>query len=73
MRTQYLPAHHKATASYLAPANYRFFSISCQAKECLKVALECRRHEISYVMLGKIHLMEGDMNGAIEIYRSAVE
>ncbi|XP_071092197.1 BBSome complex member BBS4-like isoform X1 [Haliotis cracherodii] len=44
-----------------------------KAKECLKQAIECRRHEISYVMLGKIHLMENDINAAIEVYKSAVD
>ncbi|KAK7114783.1 BBSome complex member BBS4-like isoform X2 [Littorina saxatilis] len=44
-----------------------------KAKQCLVQALEFRRHEVSYVMLGKIHLMEGDIKQAIEIYRAAVE
>ncbi|XP_076470019.1 BBSome complex member BBS4-like [Babylonia areolata] len=44
-----------------------------KAKQCLGHALEFRRHEVSYVMLGKIHLMEGDIKQAIDIYRAAVE
>nr|KAG5708037.1 hypothetical protein BaRGS_025175 [Batillaria attramentaria] len=44
-----------------------------KAKQCLHQALEFRRHEVSYVMLGKIFLMEGDIKGAIEVYRAAVE
>ncbi|XP_061198095.1 Bardet-Biedl syndrome 4 protein-like [Saccostrea echinata] len=43
------------------------------AKDCLSQALSFKRHEISYVMLGKIHLMEGNIEAAIEIYKQAVE
>jgi Bardet-Biedl syndrome 4 protein len=44
-----------------------------QAKECLQRAIEFKRHEISFVMLGKIHLMENHISEAIDIYRQAVE
>ncbi|KAL8570486.1 Bardet-Biedl syndrome 4 protein [Nucella lapillus] len=44
-----------------------------KAKQCLVNALEFRRHEVTYIMLGKIHLMEGNIKQAIEIYRAAVE
>ncbi|RUS77345.1 hypothetical protein EGW08_014899, partial [Elysia chlorotica] len=44
-----------------------------KAKTYLKQALTIRRHEVSYVMLGKIYLLERDVNAAIDIYRSAVE
>ncbi|GFS06590.1 Bardet-Biedl syndrome 4 protein-like [Elysia marginata] len=44
-----------------------------KAKTNLKQALTVRRHEVSYVMLGKIYLLERDVNAAIDIYRSAVE
>lgn len=50
--------------------NFKFF---LQAKDCLSQALSFKRHEISYVMLGKIHLMEGNIEAAIEIYKQAVE
>ena len=53
----------------------RCFDLWClwQAKQCLVQALEYRRHEVSYVMLGKIHLMDGDIKQAIDTYRAAVE
>ncbi|KAH3798765.1 hypothetical protein DPMN_152368 [Dreissena polymorpha] len=44
-----------------------------KAKECLQKAIGFKRHEISYVMLGKIFLIKGDIAGAIEIYKQAVE
>ncbi|KAK3748672.1 hypothetical protein RRG08_000904 [Elysia crispata] len=44
-----------------------------KAKNYLKQALTIRRHEVSYVMLGKIYLLERDANAAIDIYRNAVE
>ncbi|GFO42972.1 Bardet-Biedl syndrome 4 protein-like, partial [Plakobranchus ocellatus] len=44
-----------------------------KAKANLKQALTVRRHEVSYVMLGKIYLLQRDVNAAIDIYRSAVE
>ncbi|XP_033754504.1 Bardet-Biedl syndrome 4 protein-like [Pecten maximus] len=52
---------------------YMYLRDYAKAKECLTQALAFKRHEISYVMLGKIHLMEGDINAAIEIYKQAVE
>ena len=53
----------------------RCFDLWClwQAKQCLVQALEYRRHEVSYVMLGKIYLMDGDIKQAIDTYRAAVE
>jgi Bardet-Biedl syndrome 4 protein len=44
-----------------------------QAKQCLTQALTFKRHEITYLMIGKILLMEGNITGAIDIYRQAVE
>lgn len=44
-----------------------------KAKECLQKAISFKRHEISYVMLGKIHLIQNDVPGAIEVYKAAVE
>ncbi|WAR11557.1 BBS4-like protein [Mya arenaria] len=44
-----------------------------KAKECLQKAISFKRHEISYVMLGKISLIKGDIPAAIEIYKQAVE
>jgi hypothetical protein len=44
-----------------------------QAKECLQRAIGFKRHEISYVMLGKVYLINSDIQGAIEVYKGAVE
>ncbi|ESO87919.1 hypothetical protein LOTGIDRAFT_53377, partial [Lottia gigantea] len=52
---------------------YMYLKDYVKAKECFKQALEIRRHDITYIMLGKLHLMDGDMNSAIEVYKSAVE
>jgi Bardet-Biedl syndrome 4 protein len=39
----------------------------------LQSALQLNRHDLTYIMLGKIHLLEGDLDKAIEIYKRAVE
>ncbi|XP_074184338.1 BBSome complex member BBS4 isoform X5 [Rhinolophus sinicus] len=44
-----------------------------KAQEQLQSALHLNRHDLTYVMLGRIHLLEGDVDKAIEIYRKAVE
>ena len=44
-----------------------------QAKECLKSAIGFSRNELSYVMLGKVYLAEGDVHMAIDIYKRAAE
>ncbi|XP_010882590.1 Bardet-Biedl syndrome 4 protein isoform X2 [Esox lucius] len=43
------------------------------AKEQLNIALGLSKHDLTYMMLGKIYLLEGDNDKAIEVYRSAVE
>ncbi|KAI8790259.1 Bardet-Biedl syndrome 4 protein [Biomphalaria glabrata] len=52
---------------------YMYLRDYTKAKDCLKQALSLRRHEVTYVVLGKIYLLERDINAAIDIYRSAVE
>nr|XP_033776182.1 Bardet-Biedl syndrome 4 protein isoform X3 [Geotrypetes seraphini] len=44
-----------------------------KAKEQLNNALQLNRHDLTFMMLGKIHLLEGDIEGAIEVYKRAVE
>ena len=44
-----------------------------QAKECLKQAIQYNKHDLSYIMLAKIYLMEGDVNMAIDVYKRAIE
>ncbi|XP_070537320.1 BBSome complex member BBS4-like [Ptychodera flava] len=52
---------------------YMYIKVYDKAKECLKHAIQCNRHDLSFVMLGKIFLMEGDMDMAIDVYKRAVE
>ena len=44
-----------------------------KAKESLKQAISFARNDLSYIMLGKIYLMEGDVHMAIDIYKRAIE
>ncbi|XP_029806467.1 Bardet-Biedl syndrome 4 protein isoform X3 [Suricata suricatta] len=44
-----------------------------KAQEQLHCALHLNRHDLTYVMLGKTHILEGDLDKAIEIYKKAVE
>ena len=44
-----------------------------QAKQSLGEALELSSHEQSYVVLGKVHLMTGDVQGAVNVYKDAVK
>ncbi|XP_033022756.1 Bardet-Biedl syndrome 4 protein [Lacerta agilis] len=44
-----------------------------KAKDQLNNALELNRHDLTYMMLGKIHLLEGQTDKAIEVYKKAVE
>ena len=44
-----------------------------KAKDFLKQAISFNRNDLSYIMLGKIYLMEGDVHMAIDIYRRAIE
>jgi len=44
-----------------------------RAKDCLNQAIGFHRHEQSYIMLGKCHLMESDLRKAIDVYEAAVQ
>ncbi|KAF5925283.1 hypothetical protein HPG69_001727 [Diceros bicornis minor] len=44
-----------------------------KAQDQLHNALHLNRHDLTYIMLGKIHLLEGNLDKAIEIYKKAVE
>ncbi|XP_078541157.1 BBSome complex member BBS4 isoform X1 [Lissotriton helveticus] len=52
---------------------YIYLKEFSKAKEQLNMALQLSRHDMSSVMLGRIHLLEGDMDQAIEVYKKAVE
>jgi len=43
-----------------------------EAKEMLRAALEQSKHEQSFVVLGKVHLMTSDVAGAVNVYKEAV-
>lgn len=44
-----------------------------QAKDCLKHAIQYHRHDASFIQLGRIYLMEGDVESAVETYKKAIE
>ncbi|XP_036763683.2 Bardet-Biedl syndrome 4 protein isoform X3 [Manis pentadactyla] len=44
-----------------------------KAQDQLHNALHLNQHDLTYIMLGKIHLLEGDLDKAIKIYKKAVE
>ncbi|XDV53508.1 hypothetical protein PO909_021990, partial [Leuciscus waleckii] len=43
------------------------------AEEQLNLALQLNKHDLTFMMLGKIHLLQGDTEKAIDVYKSAVE
>lgn len=44
-----------------------------QAEEHLNVALQLNKHDKTFMMLGKVHLLAGEVDKAIEVYKRAVE
>ncbi|KAK3755416.1 hypothetical protein QZH41_016631, partial [Actinostola sp. cb2023] len=44
-----------------------------KAKDCLKHAIQYHRHDASFIQLGRIYLMEGDVESAIDTYKKAIE
>ena len=42
------------------------------AREQLLLALTLHKNDQSFVILGKVHLLQGDVHGAIEVYKRAV-
>lgn len=45
----------------------------CQAEEHLNTALQINKHHKTFMMLGKVHLLTGDTDKAIDVYKRAVE
>ncbi|KAA0724790.1 Bardet-Biedl syndrome 4 protein [Triplophysa tibetana] len=43
------------------------------AEERLNTALQQNKHDLTFMMLGKMHLLQADTEKAIEVYKSAVE
>ncbi|OPJ70001.1 Bardet-Biedl syndrome 4 protein [Patagioenas fasciata monilis] len=52
---------------------YMYLKHYNKAQDQLNRALELNRHDLTYMMLGKIHLLEGKTDKAIEVYKKAVE
>ncbi|XP_054692160.1 Bardet-Biedl syndrome 4 protein isoform X2 [Grus americana] len=52
---------------------YMYLKHFNKARDQLNNALELNRHDLTYMMLGKIHLLEGETDKAIEVYKKAVE
>ena len=44
-----------------------------QAIEKFKVALSLSPQTVSYIQLGRVHLLNGDTDSAIEVYKKAVK
>nr|XP_056721849.1 Bardet-Biedl syndrome 4 protein [Euleptes europaea] len=44
-----------------------------KARDQLNAALELSQHDLTYMTLGKIHLLQGNTEKAIEVYKKAVE
>ncbi|KAJ8042304.1 Bardet-Biedl syndrome 4 protein [Holothuria leucospilota] len=52
---------------------YMYLKDYLKAKECLKQAIQFNKHDLSYVMLAKIYLIEDDLHMAIDVYKRAIE
>ncbi|XP_019388831.1 PREDICTED: Bardet-Biedl syndrome 4 protein isoform X2 [Crocodylus porosus] len=52
---------------------YMYLKHFNKARDQLNKALQLNRHDLTYIMLGKIHLLEGETDKAIEVYKTAVE
>ena len=65
--------HFKQLILGTIDATLQYENIILQAKESLKQAISFSRNDLSYIMLGKIYLMEGDVHMAIDVYKRAIE
>uniref|UniRef100_W5NCP5 Bardet-Biedl syndrome 4 n=1 Tax=Lepisosteus oculatus TaxID=7918 RepID=W5NCP5_LEPOC len=52
---------------------YMYLKDFKNAQEQLNTALQLNKHDLTFVMLAKIHLLEGDIEKAVEVYKKAVE
>uniref|UniRef100_A0A668ALI7 BBSome complex member BBS4 n=1 Tax=Myripristis murdjan TaxID=586833 RepID=A0A668ALI7_9TELE len=51
---------------------YSFLKDFKNAEEQLNIALQLNKHDRTFMMLGKVHLLAGDTDKAIEVYKSAL-
>ncbi|XP_026105434.1 Bardet-Biedl syndrome 4 protein-like [Carassius auratus] len=58
---------HNLGVCYIYTKDFR------SAEEQLNLALQLNKHDLTYMMLGKIHLLQGDTEKATDVYKSAVE
>uniref|UniRef100_A0A8C1A599 Bardet-Biedl syndrome 4 n=1 Tax=Cyprinus carpio carpio TaxID=630221 RepID=A0A8C1A599_CYPCA len=58
---------HNLGVCYIYTKDFR------STEEQLNLALQLNKHDLTYMMLGKIHLLQGDTEKAIDVYKSAVE
>ncbi|TRY95998.1 hypothetical protein DNTS_002159 [Danionella cerebrum] len=78
-RSLFLLGKHKAAIEVYNEAarlNQKDWEISHNLGVCyiyIKDFRSLNKHDLTYMMLGKTHLLEGDTEKAIEVYRSAVE
>nr|XP_020461357.1 Bardet-Biedl syndrome 4 protein isoform X3 [Monopterus albus] len=52
---------------------YFFIKDFKHAEEHLNIALQINKHDKTFMMLGKVHLLAGETDKAIEVYKRAVE
>uniref|UniRef100_A0A3Q0SA92 Bardet-Biedl syndrome 4 n=1 Tax=Amphilophus citrinellus TaxID=61819 RepID=A0A3Q0SA92_AMPCI len=52
---------------------YFFIKDFKNAEEHLKIALKINKHDKTFMMLGRVHLLAGETDKAIEVYKKAVE
>ncbi|CAB1338981.1 unnamed protein product [Coregonus sp. 'balchen'] len=52
---------------------YSFIKDFQNSEEQLNAALQLKKHDRTFMTLGKVHLLAGDTDKAIEVYKSAVE
>ncbi|XP_064844796.1 Bardet-Biedl syndrome 4 protein-like isoform X1 [Oncorhynchus masou masou] len=52
---------------------YSFIKDFQNSEEQLNAALRLKKHDRTFMTLGKVHLLAGDTDKAIEVYKSAVE
>uniref|UniRef100_A0A671UJ63 BBSome complex member BBS4 n=1 Tax=Sparus aurata TaxID=8175 RepID=A0A671UJ63_SPAAU len=52
---------------------YFFIKDFKNAEEHLNIALQINKHDKTFMMLGKVHLLAGDTDRAIDVYKRAVE
>ncbi|XP_068171328.1 Bardet-Biedl syndrome 4 protein isoform X2 [Antennarius striatus] len=88
-RSLFLLGKHKAAIEYYNEASrlnekdweishnlglcYFFIKDFKNAEEHLNMALQINKHDKTFMMLGKVHLLAGDTDKAVDVYKRAVE